>query len=130
MVLSGGKLSDMMVLYIFLISAMSVLLPKMTSRGRGSNLVYRLLSDESRRSCNHCDDEHLERECVLVHAGNVTGAEILEQAQDDPSQHGAGDAPDASQDRGRERLEAGEISHEEMDDPIIQGHHDACHSGQ
>src|SRR4051812_35074680 len=87
----------------------------------GSGAIRHALAEQALRAQRQHEDQHDEREDVLVvraeHAAgdlaDVAGAERLDQAQQHAAQHGAGQVADAAEHGRREGLEAGGEAHRE-----------------
>src|ERR1700761_6205340 len=68
------------------------------------------LGEQPGRPDEHDEDEDAEHDQVAELGGDVGGGERLAQADEQPADHGAGNAADAADDGGGERLEPGEES--------------------
>ena len=65
-------------------------------------------------------DEDDKGEGILPFAREIGGAEGLEKADDEATDHGAGNVADAAQDRRSEGLEARDIAHAEIDRAVVE----------
>src|SRR5678815_5734321 len=94
----------------------AILLSLMFMAGAPSRPVGDAFAEEPLRSQGQHQDQHDEREDVLVvaaeHAAgqhaDVAGAERLDQAEQHAADHRAGEVADAAEDRRGERLQAGQ----------------------
>src|ERR1700694_4963177 len=68
-------------------------------------LDFRTAQDAGRQEDQH-DDENRERGNVLVLDREISGPESLDEPDEDPPPHGAGQRADAAEHRRRERLHA------------------------
>jgi hypothetical protein len=92
-------------------------------------------AQRARRWKRQLEDPHDERDDGLVVAAentagqhaDVAGPERLDQAEQDAADHRAGEVADAAEDRGGERLQAGQEAHRVLDRAVVGGVH---HPGQ
>ncbi len=75
---------------------------------------------ECRWAYNQDHDEHDERKSIRPGTGDIAGNERLEQPQQQPADHGAGDIADPADDRRDECVEAVIPAHVEVDPAIVE----------
>src|SRR5439155_9092330 len=76
--------------------------------GSSDSLLFR---EESGGSEQQNEDDDHEPDGVPVAGGDVAGAELLGDAEEEAAERGAGEVAEAAQDHDRERLERGEVGH-------------------
>src|SRR6476620_7031928 len=103
-----------------------------------SELNLDLLNDGRPEQARRSDEEHDEQEredvevCVDRPARKVAGRESFREADQEAAHHGAGDAPDSTNDGCGESLQAGGEAHQREDLPEDEAEHDAarCREGR
>src|SRR5437867_836219 len=90
-----------------------------------SDLLGEMLAEQPAGPQHQDRDQHRKRDGVSPVSPYEPRAEALRQPQEEAPEHGATEVADSAEHGRGEGLEPRHVAHEEVDDAVVEAHHDA-----